>query len=241
MRTGTRSMALLLLVGLAACDEAPRPDATIAQAVEAVPAAVASPPVEPSTSVADAGLAIAVARETADRRAYAPGQHAQKSGARLSDYGKQLREKQKVRRIYGILERQFRKTYAEASRSKGVTGERLLQILESRLDTVAYRMGFGASRAEARQVVRHNGVLVNGKRVNIPSYEVRPGDVVEVANKAKAQLRIKAAAEAAESRGLPDWMDVDAKGLKGTFKTLPARADLSSSINESLIIELYSK
>ena len=176
-----------------------------------------------------------------ERRAYAPGQHGQKSGQRLSDYGKQLREKQKMRRIYGILERQFRKTYADASRSKGVTGERLLQILESRLDTVAYRMGFGASRSEARQVVRHNGVLVNGKRVNIPSYEVRPGDVVEVTNKAKAQLRIKAAAEAAELRGLPDWMDVDAKGLKGTFKALPARADLSSSINESLIIELYSK
>ena len=109
-----------------------------------------------------------------ERRAYAPGQHGQKSGARLSDYGKQLREKQKVRRIYGLLERQFRKTYAEAARSKGVTGERLLQLLESRLDTVVYRMGFGASRTEARQIVRHNGILVNGKRVNIPSYEVRP-------------------------------------------------------------------
>jgi small subunit ribosomal protein S4 len=176
-----------------------------------------------------------------ERRAYAPGQHGQKSGQRLSDYGKQLREKQKVRRTYGILERQFRLIYAEASRSKGVTGERLLQILESRLDTVAYRMGFGASRTEARQVVRHNGVLVNGKRVNIPSYQVRPGDVVEVANKAKAQLRIKAASEAAESRGLPEWMEVDTKGLKGTFKANPARADLSSTINESLIIELYSK
>jgi small subunit ribosomal protein S4 len=176
-----------------------------------------------------------------ERRAYAPGQHGQKSGARLSDYGKQLREKQKVRRTYGILERQFRLIYAEASRSKGVTGERLLQILESRLDTVAYRMGFGASRAEARQVVRHNGILVNGKRVNIPSYQVRPGDVVEVANKAKAQLRLKAAAEAAESRGVPEWMEVDTKGLKGTFKALPPRADLSSTINESLIIELYSK
>ncbi len=176
-----------------------------------------------------------------ERRAYAPGQHGQKSGQRLSDYGKQLREKQKVRRTYGILEKQFRKIYAEASRSKGVTGERLLQLLETRLDTVAYRMGFGASRTEARQVVRHNGVLVNGKRVNIPSYEVRPGDVVEIANKAKAQLRIKAAAEAAESRGLPEWMEVDTKGLKGTFKALPARSDLSSTINESLIIELYSK
>ena len=176
-----------------------------------------------------------------ERRAYAPGQHGQKSGARLSDYGKQLREKQKVRRTYGILERQFRLIYAEASRSKGVTGERLLQLLESRLDTVAYRMGFGASRTEARQVVRHNGILVNGKRVNIPSYQVRPGDVIEVASKAKAQLRIKASSEAAESRGLPEWMEVDTKGLKGTFKANPARADLSSTINESLIIELYSK
>jgi small subunit ribosomal protein S4 len=176
-----------------------------------------------------------------ERRGYAPGQHGQKSGARLSDYGKQLREKQKTRRIYGLLERQFRKTYAEASRSKGVTGERLLQILESRLDNVAYRMGFGASRSEARQVVRHNGILVNGKRVNIPSYAVSPGDVIEVADKAKAQLRLKASAEAAESRHVPEWLEVDAKGLKGKFKSLPARADMSSTINESLIIELYSK
>ena len=176
-----------------------------------------------------------------ERRAYAPGQHGQKSGARLSDYGKQLREKQKVRHIYGLLERQFRKTYAAASRSKGVTGERLLQILESRLDTVVYRMGFGASRAEARQVVRHNAINVNGKRVNIPSYAVRPGDVVEVTGKAKEQLRIKAAAEAAASRGVPEWMEVDTKGLKGTFKNRPVRADLPQTINESLIIELYSK
>jgi len=176
-----------------------------------------------------------------ERRAYAPGQHGQKSGARLSDYGKQLREKQKLRRIYGVLERQFRKTYAEASRSKGVTGERLLQMLETRLDNVAYRMGFGGSRSEARQVVRHNGILVNGRRVNIPSYQVRPGDVIEVAAKSKEQLRIKASAEATSSRGLPDWLDVDAKTLKGTFKALPARAELSSTINESLIIELYSK
>src|ERR687893_389027 len=126
-----------------------------------------------------------------ERRAYAPGQHGQKSGARMSDYGKQLREKQKVRHIYGLLERQFRNTYAEASRSKGVTGERLLQLLESRLDSVVYRMGFGVSRAEARQVVRHNGILVNGKRVNIPSYQVRPGEVIEVAGKTKDQLRVK--------------------------------------------------
>jgi small subunit ribosomal protein S4 len=176
-----------------------------------------------------------------ERRSYAPGQHGQKSGSRMSDFGKQLREKQKLRRTYGVLERQFRNTYAEAARSKGVTGERLLQLLETRLDNIAYRMGFGASRTEARQVVRHNAVMVNGKRVNIPSYEVRPGDVIEVAEKAKAQLRIKAAVEAAESRGFPEWIEVDAKGLKGTFKALPARTDMSSTVNESLIIELYSK
>ena len=176
-----------------------------------------------------------------ERRGYAPGQHGQKSGARLSDYGKQLREKQKTRRIYGLLERQFRKTYAEAARGKGVTGERLLQLLETRLDNIAHRMGFGASRTEARQLVRHNAILVNGKRVNIPSYEVSPGDVIEVADKAKAQLRVKAAAEAAASRGVPEWLEVDAKALKGKFKSLPARTDLPSTVNESLIIELYSK
>src|SRR6266498_4093238 len=170
-----------------------------------------------------------------ERRSYAPGQHGQKSGGRMSDFGKQLREKQKLRRIYGLLERQFRKTYAEASRSKGVTGERLLQLLESRLDTVAYRMGFGASRAEARQVVRHNGILVNGKRINIPSYNVRPGDVVEVAPKAKEQLRIKAAAEAAAARHVPEWMEVAAKTLKGTSKPLPPRPDLPQPTNESRI------
>jgi small subunit ribosomal protein S4 len=176
-----------------------------------------------------------------ERRAYAPGQHGQKSGMRLSDYGKQLREKQKLRRIYGLLERQFRSTYKQAARSKGVTGERLLQLLESRLDSVAYRMGFGISRTEARQVVRHNGVLVNGKRVNIPSYQVKPGDTVEIASKMKEQLRIKAAAAATESRGIPEWLQVDTKGLKGTYKAMPTRADLPSTINESLIIELYSK
>jgi small subunit ribosomal protein S4 len=176
-----------------------------------------------------------------ERRSYAPGQHGQKSGQRLSDFGKQLREKQKVRRTYSILERQFRKIYFEADRRKGVTGENLLQILESRLDTVAFRMGFGASRAEARQVVRHNGITVNGKRVNIPSYLVRPGDTVEVAQGAKEHLRVKAACEAAESRGFPEWIAVDAKALKGTFKALPTRAELPSTINESLVVELYSK
>src|SRR5690349_10092392 len=175
-----------------------------------------------------------------ERRSYPPGQHGQKQ-TRLSGYATQLREKQKVRRIYGVLERQFRKTYKEAERGTSVTGENLLQLLESRLDTVVYRMGFGASRSEARQVVRHNGILVNGKRVNIPSYPVRPGDVIEVSAKAKKQLRIQASSAAAESRGLPEWMEVDTKGLKGTFKNNPARADLSSTINESLIIELYSK
>jgi small subunit ribosomal protein S4 len=176
-----------------------------------------------------------------DRRGYAPGQHGQKSGARLSDYGKQLREKQKTRRMYGLLEGQFRRTYGEASRSRGVTGERLLQLLETRLDNIAYRMGFGASRAEARQVVRHNAILVNGKRVNIPSFQVRAGDVVEVTEKAKSHLRVKAAAEATESRGIPEWLEVDAKALKGTLKSLPARADLPSTVNEHMIIELYSK
>ena len=175
-----------------------------------------------------------------ERRNYPPGQHGQKNN-RLSGYATQLREKQKVRRIYGELERQFRKTYAEAERQKGITGEVLLQILESRLDNVAYRMGFGASRSEARQVVRHNAVLVNGKRVNIPSYHLRPGDVVEVAPKAKAHLRIKAAAEAAEGRGFPEWLTVDAKELKGTFKALPVRSELSATINESLVVELYSR
>jgi small subunit ribosomal protein S4 len=176
-----------------------------------------------------------------ERRSYPPGQHGQKSGQRMSGYGVQLREKQKVRRIYGILEGQFRRIYAEADRRKGVTGENLLQVLESRIDTVCFRMGFGASRTEARQIVRHNGVLVNGRRVNIPSYLVRPGDTIEIAEKSKAQLRIKGAAVAAESRGIPEWLEVDAKALKGVFKALPARSELPSTINESLIVELYSK
>jgi len=175
-----------------------------------------------------------------ERRSYAPGQHGQKQ-TRLSGYGQQLREKQKVRRIYGVLERQFRKVYAEADRRKGVTGENLLALLESRLDTVAYRMGFGASRSEARQVVRHNAILVNGKRVNIPSFQLRQGDVVEVVDSAKAQLRIKASLEAAEQRGFPEWLEVDAKAMKGTFKAVPQRSELPATINESLVVELYSK
>jgi small subunit ribosomal protein S4 len=176
-----------------------------------------------------------------ERRSYAPGQHGQKSGQRLSGFGQQLREKQKIRRIYGVLERQFRRVYAEAVRRKGQTGENMLQLLESRLDTVAYRMGFGASRAESRQVVRHNGVLVNGKRVNIPSYEVRPGDVVELTEGAKTHLRSKGALEAQASRGFSEWIDVDSKAARGVFKAVPARTDLPSTINESLVVELYSR
>lgn len=175
-----------------------------------------------------------------ERRSYAPGQHGQKN-SRLSDYGGQLRAKQKVRRIYGVLEKQFRGYYAKADRRKGVTGENLLELLECRLDSVAYRMGFGASRSEARQVVRHNSILVNGRRVNIPSYLVRPGDVVEVVESAKQQLRIKAAAEAAEQRGFPEWVEVDVKGLKGTYKAHPQRSELPATLNEHLVVELYSK
>ena len=176
-----------------------------------------------------------------ERRSYAPGQHGQKSGQRLSGYGVQLRVKQKIRRVYGVLERQFRKTYAEADRRKGQTGENLLQLLEGRLDAVAYRMGFGASRAEARQVVRHNGVLVNGKRVNIPSYTVRPGDEIQLTDTARTQLRVKAALEAAEARGFPEWLSVDYKAGKGVFKAYPQRAELPATLNEGLVVELYSR
>ena len=153
----------------------------------------------------------------------------------------QLREKQKLRRIYGVLEGQFRSYYAEADRQKGITGENLLQLLECRLDNVTYRMGLGASRTEARQIVRHNGILVNGKRVNIPSYQVKPGDTVQVAEAAKNQLRIKGALAAAEQRGFPEWLDVDVKALKGVFKAKPQRDELPATINESLVVELYSK
>jgi small subunit ribosomal protein S4 len=175
-----------------------------------------------------------------ERRNYAPGQHGQKSG-RLSGYGVQLREKQKIRRMYGILERQFRNSYKLADRQRGITGENLLQLLECRLDTVSYRMGFGGSRSEARQIVRHNAILVNGRRVNIPSYQVKPGDVLEVTEKAKNHLRIKSALEAAEQRTFPEWITMDVKAMKGTFKAKPERSELPATINESLVIELYSK
>jgi small subunit ribosomal protein S4 len=176
-----------------------------------------------------------------EKRNFPPGQHGQRRNSRLSDYGVQLREKQKVRRIYGVLEAQFRGYYFEADRKKGITGENLLQLLECRLDNVAFRMGLGGSRTEARQIVRHNSILVNGKRVNIPSYQVKAGDVVSVAEASKAQLRIKAALAAAEQRGFPEWLEVDVKAFTGTFKSKPQRDDLPSTINESLVVELYSK
>lgn len=175
-----------------------------------------------------------------EKRTYAPGQHGQRR-TRVSDYGLQLREKQKLRRIYGVLERQFENYYQEAARHKGSTGVDLLKLLESRLDNVVYRMGFGISRTEARQLVRHNAVMVNGKRVNVPSYQVQPNDAVEIAQRAKEQLRVKAALEAAEQRGFPDWLEVDTKAMKGIFKTTPERGDLPSDINESLVVALYSK
>jgi small subunit ribosomal protein S4 len=170
-----------------------------------------------------------------------PGQHGRTSGARTSDYGQQLREKQKVKRMYGVLERQFRRYFAEASRRKGNTGETLLQLLESRLDNVVYRMGFGSTRAEARQLVSHKAILVNGKPVNIPSYVVKVNDVVSVREKSKTQLRIQESVSLAESNGFPLWISVDSKKLEGALKSLPDRADLSQEVNESLIVELYSR
>ena len=175
-----------------------------------------------------------------EKRAYAPGQHGQRK-SRPSDYGGQLREKQKLRRIYGVLERQFSNYYEEADRRRGATGENLLKLLEGRLDNVVFRMGFGASRAQTRQLVRHNGIVVNGERVTIPSYQVRPNDVIEVAGPAREQLRIKASLEAAESRGFPGWVEVDTKAMKGTYKSIPERSELPADIREQLVIALYSK
>jgi small subunit ribosomal protein S4 len=170
----------------------------------------------------------------------APGQHGARRG-RLSDYGVQLREKQKVRRIYGVLEKQFRNYYKEAARQRGATGENLLRLLESRLDNVVYRMGFGATRAEARQLVSHRSILVNGKSVNIASFQVSPGDVISLREKAKKQLRVQSSLALASQRGEPEWMEVNSEKLEGVFKAYPDRQDLSSDINEALIVELYSK
>lgn len=175
-----------------------------------------------------------------EKRGCPPGQHGQRR-PRLTDYANQLRAKQKLRRIYGMLERQFRLYYAHADQMKGSTGERLLQLLEQRLDNVIYRMGFGASRSEARQLVRHNGVTVNGRKVNIPSFQVRPNDVIALTEKAKGQLRVQAALQLAQQRGVPEWMEVDSAKAQGLFKAIPERSDLPSDINEQLVVELYSK
>jgi small subunit ribosomal protein S4 len=169
-----------------------------------------------------------------------PGQHGARK-QRPSDYALQLREKQKLKQMYGVLERQFRNYYLKASRKKGSTGLILLQTLEQRLDNIVYRMGFAATRAEARQLVSHKHIAVNGKTVNMPSYPVEPGDVVEVREKARAQTRIAQALSVAAQIGFPDWMDVDEKGLKGTFKSVPEREQMLPDINENLVVELYSK
>ena len=169
-----------------------------------------------------------------------PGEQAGKA-KRLSDYGLQLREKQKLRRIYGILERQFRKYYFEASRTKGSTGENLLKLLECRLDNVVYRMGFGVTRNEARQLVSHKAIMVNGNVVNIPSYQVQPSDVISIREKSKNQVRIQDALTVAEQFGFPEWVDVNPKKMEGIFKSVPERSDLPPDINEQLVVELYSK
>ena len=175
-----------------------------------------------------------------EARPFPPGQHGQRR-TRLSDYAVQLREKQKLRRIYGVLEKQFRNYYKQAAGTKGSTGENLLQLLEGRLDNVVYRMGFSSSRSESRQLVRHNGISINGSRVNIPSYQVQPNDVISINEKSRKQLRIKAAIELAQQRGISDWIDVDAKKMEGVYKTRPERGEMPADINEHLIVELYSK
>ncbi len=170
-----------------------------------------------------------------------PGQHGRTSGTRTSDFGVQLREKQKVKRMYGVLERQFRRYFAEAERRKGNTGANLLMLLESRLDNVAYRMGFGSTRAEARQLVSHKSLMVNGRVVNIPSYLVKAGDVVAIRENARKQLRVQDALKLAESIGLPGWVQVDASKMEGVFKKAPDRDEFGADIKEALIVELYSR
>jgi small subunit ribosomal protein S4 len=170
-----------------------------------------------------------------------PGQHGVRSGARTSDYGLQLREKQKLRRIYGVLERQFQRYFEAAARIKGSTGTNLLQLLESRLDNVVYRMGLGSTRAEARQLVSHGSITVNGKVLSIPSANLRAGDVVATTEKAKSQLRITDALQLAEKVGFPSWVEVDPKKVTGTYKGAPDRSEFGQDINENLVVELYSK
>ncbi len=175
-----------------------------------------------------------------ERRNYPPGQHGQ-GRPKFSEYSIQLREKQKVKRIYGLLEKQFRRTFGEASRSKGITGETLLALLERRLDNVAYRLGFASSRAEARTLVRHGHVLVNGKKVNVPSYTVRVGDLISIRESSRQLGRVQSALEGAQRRGIPDWAEVDRDAVSGRIKILPSRSDITMPINEKLIVELYSK
>ena len=175
-----------------------------------------------------------------EERSFPPGQHGQRR-TRLSDYALQLREKQKIRRIYGVLEKQFRIYYKQADRLKGSTGDNLLQLLEARLDNVVFRMGFAASRSEARQLVRHNGITLNGRKMNIPSHLVRPGDVIAVSERAKNQLRVQAALDMQELRGFDEWLEVDTKRKEGTFKALPERSELPADLKEHLVVELYSK
>ena len=175
-----------------------------------------------------------------ERRNYPPGQHGQ-ARAKFSEYAIQLREKQKLRRIYGVLERQFRRYFAMAERGKGVTGESLLILLERRLDNLVYRMGFANSRSEGRQLVRHGHCTINGRKVNIPSYLVKTGDVITIRDKSRQVARIAEALEASQRRGIPDWLEVDRQTFTGRVKALPARADLTTPINEKLVVELYSK
>ncbi|HAZ60086.1 MAG TPA: 30S ribosomal protein S4 [Gammaproteobacteria bacterium] len=170
-----------------------------------------------------------------------PGQHGEARNRRQSDYALQLREKQKLRYIYGVLERQFSNYFTEAARRKGATGENLLKLLECRLDNVVYRMGFGVTRNEARQLVTHKAIQVNGRKVNIPSYQVRPNDVITVTEKARKQARIVESLQSAEQHGFPDWVQIDSSRMEGIFKSVPERSDLPSDINESLVVELYNK
>ncbi|HLR82204.1 MAG TPA: 30S ribosomal protein S4 [Paenalcaligenes sp.] len=170
-----------------------------------------------------------------------PGQHGRMSGMRTSDFGLQLREKQKLKRMYGVLERQFRRYFAEADRRRGNTGEILIELLESRLDNVVYRMGFGSTRAEARQLVNHRAVELNGQRADIASMLVKPGDVVSIREKSRSQVRIQEALELAEESGFPQWVEVDAKKFTGVYKQHPDRTDVASDIDESLVVELYSR
>lgn len=175
-----------------------------------------------------------------DRRAYPPGQHGQ-GRSKNSEYGSQLREKQKVKRIYGVFERSFRLAFARADQKKGITGTNLLVDLESRLDNIVYRMGFANSRAEARELVRHGHFTVNGKKVNIPSYHCKPGEMIGVREKSRKITRISQAIEAVDRRGVPGWLQLDKQAFSGTIKALPERSDLTMPVNEQLIVELYSK